>query len=84
MLKEIKSLASVELLPQINAVNVRWENQILRDEVVISTENVRRAYGRYDREQFLADVHGGESYADAVGLEPAANAPAPAQEPAIE
>lgn len=74
-LSEQTILASVEVLPQINAINVRWDKQILRDGKVILSEPFRRAYCRYDREQFLADVPGGEAYADAAGLEPAANAP---------
>lgn len=83
-LSEQTILASVEVLPQVTAINVRWDNQVLRDGEVIVSEPHRRAYGRYDREQFLADVHGGEAYADAAGLEPYANAPSPSQEPAIE
>ncbi|GAA4493455.1 hypothetical protein [Pseudaeromonas paramecii] len=74
-LSEEKALVSVEVLPTSNAINVRWENQILRDGEIISTENVRRAYGRYEREAFLADVPNGAAYADAAGLEPVANAP---------
>ena len=68
-LSEQTIVASVEVLPQINAVNVRWNKQILRDGVVVVSEPFRRAYGRYEREQFLADVPGGEAYADAAGLE---------------
>lgn len=83
-LSEQTILASVEVLPQISGINARWENQIIRDGEVISTENVRRAYSRYEREAFLADVPGGEPYADAAGLEPYANAPSPSQEQAIE
>lgn len=62
-------LASVEVLPQINAINVRWDKQVLRDGEVIVSEPHRCAYGRYEREKFLADVPDGEAYADAAGLE---------------
>lgn len=82
-LSEQTVLASVEVLPQINAINVRWDKQILRDGDVAVSEPFRRAYGRYERDQFLVDVPGGESYADSAGLEPYANAPSPSQEPAI-
>lgn len=74
-LTEQTILASVEVLPQINAINVRWNKQILRDNTVIVSEPHRRAYSQYEREQFLADVPGGEVYADAAGLESSANAP---------
>lgn len=73
-LTEQTVLASIEVMPQINSINVRWDKQILRDGEVIVSEPFRRAYGRHEREQFLADVPGGEAYADAAGLEPAANA----------
>lgn len=68
-LTEQTILTSVEVLPQINAINVRWDKQILRDGEVVVSEPFRRAYSRYEREQFLADVQGGEAYADAAGLE---------------
>lgn len=74
-LSEQTILASVEVLPQICAINVRWDKQIQRDGAVIVSEPHRRAYGRYEREAFLEDVPGGVAYADAAGLEPAANAP---------
>lgn len=83
-LSEQMVLASVEVLPQVTAINVRWDKQVLRDGEVIVSEPFRRAYGRYEREQFLADVPSGEAYADSAGLEPSANAPAPAQEPITE
>lgn len=75
-LSEQSLLASVEVLPQINAVNVRWDKQILRDGEVVVSEPHRRAYSRYEREQFLADVPGGEVYADAAGLDIAPEADA--------
>lgn len=69
MLEEVKVLTSVEVLPHAPAINVRWDKQVLRDGEVIVSEPHRCAYGRYDRAQFLADVQGGEAYADAAGLE---------------
>ena len=68
-LSEQTNLVSVEVLPQINAVNVRWDKQILRDGEVVVSEPFRRVYGQYEREQFLIDVPGGEAYADSAGLE---------------
>lgn len=67
-LSEQTILASVEVLPQINSINVRWDKQILRDGEIIVSEPFRRAYGKEDREQFLQDVPEGEVYADAAGL----------------
>ena len=75
-LTEQTVLVSVEVLQQINAINVRWDKQILRDGEVIVSEPHRRAYGRYEREQFLADVPGGEAYADAAWLDIAPEAEA--------
>jgi hypothetical protein len=75
-LSEQTILASVEVLPQVTAINVRWDNQVLRDGEVITSEPFRRAYGRYEREQFLADVPGGAGYADSAGLEFAPAQPA--------
>ena len=67
-LTEQTILTSVEVLPQINAINVRWDKQILRDGEIIVSEPFRRAYGKADREQFLQEVPEGEVYADAAGL----------------
>lgn len=67
-LTEETVLAGVEVLPLLNAINVRWEYRILKDGEVISSENQRRAYSEFERAQFLLDVPDGEVYADAAGL----------------
>lgn len=66
MLEEKKVLKSVEVLAQANAVNVLWENQILRDGVVISTTNHRCAYGAGQEEMFVTDL--GDEATKYVGL----------------
>ena len=66
MLKEQTVLKSVEVLTQANAINVLWENQILRDDVVISATNHRCAYGKGQKEQFEADL--GDEAVKYVGL----------------
>ena len=67
MYEEIKQLKSVEVLPTSQATNVLWENQVLKDGVVISSVNHRCAYGILQREQFLADVVGATDYIVAAG-----------------
>lgn len=66
MLEEKQVLKSVEVLEQANTINVLWENQILRDGVVISSTNHRCAYGVGQRERFEADL--GESSLKYVNL----------------
>ena len=56
MLTEQQVLKSVEVLAQANAINVLWEDQILRDGEVVSASNFRRAYGAGQREQFESDL----------------------------
>lgn len=56
MLTEQQILKSVEVLAQTNAINVLWEDQILRDGEVISVSNFRRAYGAGQRVQFESDL----------------------------
>lgn len=71
-LSEQKILVGVEVFRQSNAVNVRWDKQILRDGEVVVSEPFRRAYGQYDREQFLLDMTDeptAVTYADLAGLE---------------
>lgn len=64
-IQEVKVLKSVEVLPQVNAVNVLWENQIVKDGEVIASNMHRCAYSKGQREQFLQDIEGAEKY---VGL----------------
>ncbi len=66
-LTEQKILKSVEVLIEQNAVNVCWENQILRDGEVISTVPHRCAYAQEQKEQFLAEVEGAASYVAILG-----------------
>jgi len=44
MLEEKTVLKSVEVLEQSSSINVLWENQILRDGIVISSSNYRCSY----------------------------------------
>ena len=66
MLEEKQVLESVEVLTQVNAINVLWENQILKDGVVITSTNHRCAYGAGQKEMFEADL--GDEAAKYVGL----------------
>lgn len=67
---EKKVLSQVTVLLVANAINVRWENQVLRDGTVISTVPHRKAYGKGQREEFLAEVEGAESYVNQIDWAP--------------
>jgi hypothetical protein len=64
-LTEQTILAEVTVLPQHNAISVRWDNLILRDNKVISRTPHRKAYSSEMQSDFLAEVEGAANY---VGL----------------
>ncbi len=64
-LTEQRILNQVTVLPNANAINVQWLNQILRDGEVIQQQYHRKAYGPGQQAEFLAEVEGAENY---VGL----------------
>ncbi len=66
-LTESKILAEVSLLPAQNAINVRWDNIIKRDDEVISRQPHRKAYTVEQKDEFLAEVEDGQQYATAIG-----------------
>ena len=67
-LTEQRTLKQVTMLPQSNAVNVQWANQIVRDgSEVVSETYERKAYGQDQKADFIAEVSGGQAYADAMG-----------------
>lgn len=76
---EKRVLKSVRTLPGLKGVEVEWADQVVRDNGdVIASTPFNRAYGRYDREQFLldmADEPGAVSYADLAGLELSPSSP---------
>lgn len=86
MLIEKRVLKGVRLLPGIKGIEVEWSDQVIRDSSdVIASKTFRRAYGQYDREQFLADMADeptAVTYADLAGLEvrPAVVEPEPVTE----
>ena len=77
---EKRVLKSVKTLPGLKGCEVEWADQVIRDngEVIASTP-WNRAYGQYDREQFLADMADEQTavtYADLAGLVVRAEQPA--------
>lgn len=66
-LTEQRILKQVAVLPAQSAVNVQWANQILRDEEVISETYERKAYTAEQKDEFLSEVEGAESYILALG-----------------
>lgn len=73
MAVEKRALKGVRLLPGINGIEVEWADQVIRDDGSIAASTpFNRAYGMYDRSQFLADMAGeptAVTYADLAGLE---------------
>lgn len=73
MVVEKRVLSGVRVLPSVKGIEVEWADQVVREsgEVIASTP-FNRAYGQYDREQFLldmADEPTAVTYADLAGLE---------------
>ena len=66
-LTEQRILSQVTTLPAQSAVNVQWSNQILRDDEVISQTYERKAYTADQKDAFLAEVEGAESYIAVLG-----------------
>lgn len=66
-LSEQRVLKSVEVLPQAAAVNVLWEDQVLRDGEVIATTPFRCAYTQEQKDRFLSEVEGAINYIVALG-----------------
>lgn len=70
---EVRELKSVRVISDRNAVEVEWADVVRRaDSSVIATTPFNRAYGRYDRDQFLLDMGDAPTavtYADLAGLE---------------
>jgi len=66
-LTETTILASVELLPQSNSINVRWDKLIQRDDEIVSRIPHRKAYGHAQRDEFAEEVDGAAKYLAAMG-----------------
>ena len=66
-LTEQRTLKQVTTLPQQNAVNVQWANQILRDGEVISETYERKAYTQEQAAEFAAEVEGASGYMAVLG-----------------
>ena len=66
-LTEQKILKQVTVLAQQSAANVQWANQILRDGEVISEQFERKAYTADQKDEFLAEVEGADSYITILG-----------------
>ena len=67
MLEEKKVLAEVSARLVEGAINVRWDNCVLKDGEVISRKPHRRSYGPDEQTQFLTDVPDGAAYIQAMG-----------------
>lgn len=60
-------LAEISMLPEANAINVRWDRIIKDGDNIISRVPHRKAYGVDQRTEFLAEVEGAAQYAAAIG-----------------
>jgi hypothetical protein len=65
-LTEARILKSVEVQVTTKTANVLWADQILRDDVVISETNHRKAYTENQKDEFMTEVEGAESYLTAL------------------
>jgi len=61
-LTEQRIIKQITTLPQQNAINVQWANQILRDGEVISENYERKAYSTGQEAEFLAEVPNAAMY----------------------
>ena len=72
-MKEVRKLNTVTVKAENSAVEVSWIDTVVRDDGTVSVSTpFNRAYGQYDRSQFLLDMAGEPSavtYADLAGLE---------------
>jgi hypothetical protein len=70
-LTEQRILNQITVLPNANAINVQWADQILRDGEVISEQYHRKAFGPGQQSEFEAEVEGAAAYVGLVnwGLE---------------
>ena len=77
-LTEERVLGSVQVLPQISAVNVEWHDLIKRDGEVISKTNHNKAYTADQYHDFLGEVEGADAYIAVLGwTEPVPVEPTP-------
>ncbi len=65
-LTESTILAHVGLNIPANTIEVRWDSIIQRDGETISRVHHRKAYSQEQKAEFLAEVEGGQAYADAM------------------
>ncbi len=66
-LSEKRVVQQVSILPNENAINVQWSNQILRGEEIVSETYERKAYTIDQRDQFIDEVENAEAYCAALG-----------------
>lgn len=64
---ENRVLKEVAVLPQQQAVNVQWANQIIKDDIVISETYERKAYTVEDKNDFMVEVESADKYLDIIG-----------------
>jgi hypothetical protein len=64
---EVRILSQVTHLPAADAVNVQWTNQVLKDDIVLSSTYERKAYTKDQKAEFLAEVDNAQAYITAFG-----------------
>ena len=65
-LTEQRIINQITVLPNANAINVQWADQILRDGEIISQTYHRKAYGAGQKAEFEAEVEGSVGYVDKI------------------
>jgi hypothetical protein len=66
-LTEQRVLKQITVLSEVNAINVQWADQIVRDGVVVSETFCRKAYGPKQKDEFLEEVENANLYTTILG-----------------
>lgn len=67
MIEENTILKQITVLPEQNAINVQWANQIIKDGEVIAEKLHRKAYSCEQKDAFLTEVDGATNYISILG-----------------
>ena len=67
MFEETKTVVELTQLPAENTMQVKWRIQVTKDGEVISSKDHYKLYNSEQKEEFLTEVEGAESYIAVLG-----------------